>query len=145
VPAPDRLACARRRLEIIRVAAVLSALGVWTIVVPYLGRTLGLEVNVARRVELVDHVVPGAVVAGVGAYLAVRAAHRAASGWPMIAGGSACFLAGFWVLATHVPLVADAAAGRAAWGAALWHASTAVPIVALSLWLVLQPSFSDER
>jgi hypothetical protein len=55
-------------------------------------------------------------------------------------GGGLCFLAGFWVLATHVPLISQAIHGKAPWGSTVWHASTAVPIVALSLWTVLSDS-----
>lgn len=123
-----------------RAAAGMSLLGAWTIAVPYLGRALGLEVNVASRLEIVDHVVPGAVVSlAAGCLFALKRRRALAGGWPAIVGGGVCFLAGFWVLATHVPLLADAARGRARWPAALWHSSTAVPIVAGSLWYALRP------
>ena len=46
-----------------RVAAALALLGAWTIVVPYLAVPLGLEVKVESIVEVVDHVVPGLLVA----------------------------------------------------------------------------------
>ncbi len=118
--------------------AVLAALGAWTIVVPYLGRTVGLGVNVASRIEVVDHVVPGALIAAIGVYLALGARRNAGPGGSRLIGGGVCFLAGFWVLATHVPLVSDAINGKASWGATVWHASTALPVVLLSLWVVLR-------
>lgn len=111
--------------------------------VPYLGRAVDLSVKVARRVEIVDHVGPGVLVAGLGAYLAFRASRDAAPAWPEIAAGGVCFLAGFWVTATHVPLLADAGAGKVSWGAALWHASTGLPMVGLALWVVLRPSVRE--
>ncbi len=129
-----------------RLAAVLFALGLFTGVVPYLGRAIGLRVDVASTVEVVDHVLPGALVATVGAYLFVLGRRGAAVGhWPTLLGTGACFLAGFWVFATHVPLLADAARGNVRWGAALWHTSTAVPIMIVSLWFVLRNPDGQRR
>jgi hypothetical protein len=116
----------------------LAALGAWTIVVPYLGRAIGLAVNVASKVEIVDHVLPGTVVLVIGTYLAVNAYRETPGALNRAIGGGLCFLAGFWVLATHVPLVVDAARGTESWGPTLWHAITAVPVVLLSLWIVLK-------
>ncbi len=116
----------------------LAALGAWTILVPYLGRAIRLVVDVASSVEIVDHVIPGTVVAAIGAYLAISARRNTLSGLRRPLGGGICFLAGFWVLATHVPLVAQAVRGKAPWDSTIWHASTALPIVALSLWTVLR-------
>ena len=127
-----------------RRAAALAAIGAWTVVVPYLGHVLGLGVDVPSRVEVVDHVVPGVIVAAVAGGVWTLATRRPVGGTlPVVLGGSVCFLAGFWVLATHVPLVADAADGQESWAAALWHASTALPIVAMSLWFALQPGSHD--
>lgn len=121
-----------------QVTATLAALGAWSIVVPALGHALGLGVDVAGRVEIVDHVLPGAVVAVAATRLTVLARRRSLTGSPgaLVASG-ACFLAGFWMLVTHVPLVADAARGREPWGAALWHATAAAPVVILAAWCVL--------
>lgn len=118
--------------------AALAALGAWTIVVPYLGRAVGLVVNVAPRTEIVDHVVPGALIAAAGLYMAALARRGAPADWTRLIAGGLCFLAGFWVLATHVPLVADAIKGTASWGATLWHAATPLPIVVVSLIIVLR-------
>ncbi len=121
-----------------QVAATLAALGAWSIVVPALGHVLGLGVDVATRVEVVDHVVPGAVVTAAATSLTVLARRRSlARSPPALVASGACFLAGFWMLVTHIPLVADAAQGREPWGAALWHATAATPVVILSAWCVL--------
>lgn len=127
----------RRAAEPVAVwlALPLAMLGALTVGVPYIGHAVGLSVDVAGRVEVVDHVVPGAVVAAVGGYLFRLARRRPVLGSPAaLLGSSVSFLAGFWILATHVPLMIDAAQGKAAWGATAWHASTSLPIVALSLW-----------
>jgi hypothetical protein len=93
---------------------VLCLVGAWTIVVPYLGHAIGLEVNVASRVEIVDHVVPGAaVIAGsAGALLYERRKLGDPGDLLPVAGVALAFLAAFWVTATHVPLLAEAARGE---------------------------------
>jgi hypothetical protein len=132
------LALASRPTEA-RAAAVLAAIGAWTIVVPYLGRALGLDVNVSARVEIVDHVVPGLFV--VAAALALRrlALRGRLAGQPAaLFGAGVAFLAGFWVFATHVPLLADASRSDLSWEAAIWHSITGVPVVGLACWFVLR-------
>jgi len=128
-----------------RGTAALALLGAWTIVVPYLAVPLGLEVKVESIVEVVDHVVPGLLVAGAGLYLTMLARRRSLAGaQTALLAGAVCFLAGFWVLATHAPLLVDATRpAGASWTAALWHFSTAVPLVGLSLWCVLRSSPAD--
>jgi hypothetical protein len=46
-------------------------------------------------------------------------------------------LSGFWITATHVPLVADAGRGRVAWGTAVFHTASGPLILALARWLVV--------
>jgi len=132
------LTLASDRHEVQR-ATLLAAIGAWTVVVPYIGNALGLDVNVSARVEVVDHVVPGVIVVAAALYLRKLAARRALAGesHAMLAGGVG-FLAGFWVLATHVPLVRDAADARLPWDAAIWHSIAALPVVALACWFVLR-------
>ncbi|MGI8411611.1 MAG: hypothetical protein ACR2LV_02805 [Solirubrobacteraceae bacterium] len=142
---PSSTDAAGGRMEM-RLAAILCALGALTVAVPYLGHAIGLGVNVDAKLEIVDHVVPGTLVAAIGGslFLLVRRGQPVAE-WVMQVGSGICFLAGIWVLATHVPLLADAAGGSAHWGAALWHASTALPVVVISLWYVLRgPAGPDQ-
>jgi hypothetical protein len=141
--APSLHSPAPRQVEA-RGTVALAALGAWTIVVPYLAVPLGLEVDVPGLVEVVDHVVPGALVAGAALYLVTLARRRLLAGVQsaLLAGG-VCFLAGFWVLATHAPLLAEAARGSVSWSAALWHSATALPIVALAFWCVLRSTPAD--
>jgi hypothetical protein len=122
-----------------RAAAALAAIGAWTAIVPYLGKALGFTVDVAASVEIVDHVVPGLITAVAGSVLFVTARRGplAASRVAPAAAGL-CFLAGFWILATHVPLLGDAADDRVSWGAAIWHSVAALPIFALALWCVVR-------
>ena len=123
----------------VRATAGLAAIGAWTILVPYLGQALGLDVPVAALVEVVDHVIPGALVVAVGLMLNARARRGAlASDRVALLASGAVFLAGFWVLVTHVPLLADAARSDQPWDAAIWHSIAALPIVVLAAWCVLR-------
>ena len=120
-------------------ATLLAAIGAWTIVVPYIGNALGLDVNVRAIIEFVDHVVPGAIVVAAALILRRLARRRRLAGetFALLAAGVA-FLACFWVFATHLPLVQDAANSRLPWDAALWHSIAALPIVGLALWFVVR-------
>jgi hypothetical protein len=122
-----------------RGTATLAAIGAWTVIVPFLGNALGLEVNVATIVEVVDHVIPGAIVLAVGLLLHARARRGplASDRTALLVAGIG-FLAGFWVLATHLPLVGDAARSELPWDAAIWHTIAALPIVGLALWCVVR-------
>ena len=118
-------------------AVILAALGAWGTAVPYLGPELGLRLDVASDVEFVDHVVPGPIVLLSGVSLAALWARGGdASDWVSLAAAGASFLAGVWMVSTHVPLIADATRGAAGWGPTLLHNSPGLPIVLLSLWLL---------
>src|SRR5436190_6325485 len=121
-----------------RAAAALVAIAAWTIAVPYVGRAIGLVVAVPARVEVVDHVIPGVVVLAAGLYLHRIARRHALAGerFALLLAG-VCFLAGFWVLVTHLPLIGDAATADQPWDAALWHSITGVPLAGVALWCVL--------
>jgi len=129
-PAPPRSAE-------IKGTATLAAIGLWTITVPYIGELLGLTVDVAPIVEVVDHVIPGALVIAAALYLRSRARRGPMSrdSTALLAAGVA-FLAGFWILATHVPLVGDASEGLVTWPAAIWHSIASLPILGLACWCV---------
>jgi hypothetical protein len=123
----------------VRAAGVLAAMGAWTVVVPYLGRAHGLDVNVTALVAIVDHVIPGLLV--VAAALVLRKLARrgplAGESGALVASGVA-FLAGFWVFATHVPLLADAARSTLPWEAAIWHSVAGLPVAGLACWFVVR-------
>jgi hypothetical protein len=122
---------ARRR------ALVLGALAAWAIAVPWIGRALGLELDVPTRLEVIDHVVPGAVVFGSCTALSHPAAAGSpgSSSWLGVA-AIAC-LSGVWITATHAVLLPEAIDGVSPWGAALLHLSAGPPIAILALWLLL--------
>lgn len=120
-------------------ATLLAAIGAWNVLVPYLATVLGLDVNVKAIVEVVDHVVPGVIVVAAALYLRKLARRRRLGGQsPALIASGVAFLAGFWVLATHVPLLGDAADSAVSWEAAIWHSVASLPIVALAVWFVVR-------
>ena len=122
-----------------RKLALLAVLGAWAIVVPYLGPPLGLELDVPARVEVVDHVIPGvaALLASATAWGLQRMGRAGPSDVSWLAAEGVVFLAGFWIVSTHVPLVAEAARGESPWGATLWHNSSGLPLALAALWVLL--------
>lgn len=132
------LALAARPREAQR-ALLLAALAAWTAIAPYLGEALGLVVKVPARVEVVDHVIPGLLIGAAALWLYRVARRRALRGehFALLAAGVA-FLAGFWVLVTHLPLLQDAAEDLVSWEAAIWHSVAAAAIVGLAGWFVLR-------
>jgi hypothetical protein len=85
---------------------------------PYVGPPLGLGLDVRASVEVVDHVLAGAVVVLCGALAAllVRRRPEAQAGIPGLVLYSGAFLAGLFQTATHVPLLLEAG-GSSPWGA----------------------------
>jgi hypothetical protein len=82
--------------------------------VPYLGLALALEVDTRPMVEVVDHVIPGVVLVGIGTL-------TAATGRLPLAAGAVAFLAALWVVLTHIPLLIQGIDGRHELTSALWH------------------------
>lgn len=110
-------------------AGLLS--GLWALVPLYSGP----ELNVARRVEIADHLIPGVVVlAACVAAIALRL--RATK---LLVAGMAVALAGFWMTATHLPLVLQAKDGGVAWGSALYHTLPGVAVLVVGLVWIVRP------
>ncbi len=82
--------------------------------------------------EVVDHVVPGVVLIMVSvAALALRRSRRPTD--HLLVAGLVALLAGIWMTATHVPLVAQATRNEASWAAAAYHTAPAVAVTVLGL------------
>jgi hypothetical protein len=118
-----------------RRVAALAALAVWAGVVPWLARALGTELDVATRLEVVDHVVPGAIVVCCCALL-LRLGRRPGS-LARLGAIAVAALAGFWITATHAILVTEALDGVSPWGAALLHLSAGPPVTIIAVWMLL--------
>ena len=112
----------------------LAALAVWAMVVPWLARAVGAHLDVPTRLEMIDHVVPGAIVLACYGFLAAAPAGELAR----LAALGVAALAGFWITATHAVLLPEAIDGISPWPAALLHLSAGVPVTLLALWLLLR-------
>lgn len=119
----------------------LTAVGaLWSAVPPFVGP--GLRTAVVT--EVVDHPVPAVVVL---VTVVVFAWWRAAGADAWFVGGLVVGLAALWQVATHVPLVAQAARGGAPWPATVHHTLPGLVLVGMAvLWLRTEPdvAVSDE-
>ena len=144
---------APRRWRESRPQLALALLGALSMLPPYVGPPLGLELDVRASVEVVDHVLAGGVVVLCGglAALLARRRPRAHAGVPGLLLYSGAFLAGLFESATHAPLLVEAARGISPWGPALLHSALAPVITAIALWLTVRslttvfPEPSGER
>lgn len=123
-----------------RAHLALAVLGALSTLPPYLGPVLGLELDVQAKVEVVDHVAAGLVVAvcALLAALLVRRDEALAHGAVALGLTGLCFLAGLWQTVTHVPLVLDGGRPAAPWDAVVLHSTAGPLILVLALWLTLR-------
>jgi len=103
--------------------------GAWAMVPPYAG-DFG-ELNVRDRVEVVDHIIPGVVIAIVSVVGYLLLSSPKPSELVLLVGGGVMALAGLWMVATHVGLISQARQGIVPWGAVVWHG---LPAVVVALW-----------
>jgi len=94
---------------------------------------LGPHLDVAHRVEIADHLIPALVVLAVSASVLVMTRRASVPGFAMLAAGLVVTLAGLWMVATHLPLVAQAGRHDAPLGATIYHSASAVLVLVLGL------------
>lgn len=122
---------------------LLPAAGVvvaaWSALPPYTGP----EIGTSDRVEIADHVVPAVVMLAVSLVALVWSRRRAGGLLPLGA-GLGVLLAGAWMTATHVPLVAQATRGEVGAGAAAYHTAPGLAVVALGVvWVAVHWSDAE--
>jgi len=123
----------------------LIAVAAWSILPPYLGPLIGLELDVATSTEVVDHVLAG-VLAMVAGLLALSFARRGETdSLRLLAALGVCALAALFQTVTHIPLVADAGGPLQPVGSVILHSTPAPVLLALSLWLMLRPVGEEQR
>jgi hypothetical protein len=102
-------------------------IGAWGMVPPLLGM-----LDTALAVEVIDHQVPSVLVLAAAVIVLLG---RQPSRPLLLACGFAVLLAGTWMAASHVPLVAQAATGQAPWPGTIVHATSALAVLALgTVW-----------
>lgn len=118
---------------------VLVAVAAWSILPPYVGPWLGLELDVSATVEAVDHLIPGLLAVCAATGVALLARRGRSDSVPAFAGLAICALAGLFQTVSHVTLVAGAGGPLQPVGSVVLHASPGPVLLALSLWLLLGP------
>ncbi len=105
----------------------------------------GPKLNVSASAEVVDHIIP-AVFVVLASVVAILAGRRAQGpGALRLMAGMVVLLAGLWMLATHLPLVAQATRDEAPWPATIYHTSSALAVFGLGLlWSVITWSEADD-
>lgn len=113
------------------------AVAAWALLPPYSGPDLQTEM----RVEIADHVVPSILMIVLSLAALVRrrrAGFGSAASSFMLLAGLGILLAGFWMVATHLPLVAQARRGEVPGGTAAYHTAPGVAVILLGLvWAAL--------
>lgn len=82
----------------------LAVFGVLDAIAPYVSNAVGLPLSTLTINEVVDHVVPAAIVVAIACWSLLR-------GRRSLAGSLVTLVAGTWMFATHVPLIVQAAQG----------------------------------
>lgn len=129
---------------------VLGLLGALSMVPPYVGPALGLELDVPSNVEVVDHVIAGGTVVVFSLLAAwLLRTQRIATDSPLLMGAVAIAVLGaVWQTTSHVPLVLDGGGPQTPWDTVLFHSlpGPVVTVVALALlWRVLSEEPEDGR
>ena len=92
----------------------LVVFGVLDAVAPYASTALGQPLNTLPLNEVIDHVVPGALVIGVAWFALIQ-------GRRSLVGSLLAVVAGTWMVATHIPLLVQAGQGLVPLETALLH------------------------
>ncbi|MGH7687498.1 MAG: hypothetical protein ACREN2_11880 [Candidatus Dormibacteria bacterium] len=92
----------------------LVVFGVLDAVAPYASTALGQPLNTLPLNEVIDHVVPGALVIGVAWFSLIQ-------GRRSLVGSLLAVVAGTWMVATHIPLLVQAGQGLVPVETALLH------------------------
>lgn len=120
--------------------ALLGTLGALSILPPYVGPPLGLELNVASDVEVVDHVVPGLtiVICAFSALVLLRSGRTTADSFALALAVGVALLAAVWEVSSHAPLVLDAGGPDTPWGTVLFHAVPGWVVAGAALAVLLR-------
>jgi hypothetical protein len=120
-------------------------LALWATLPKYSGPAL--TVKGGDFTEFIDHVVPGIVVAiaSLAALLAWRRKGEKGHGLVPFAAAAVTLLSGFWMVATHFPLVLQATRGEAPWAGTVYHSTASIAVFGFGLlWTVSHwPDLSD--
>lgn len=113
--------------------SLLPLVGLGVAVWASLPKYSGPKLNVEASKEFADHIVP-AIVVLLASLAGIMAGRRAdGPGGTRFIAGMVVLLAGLWMLATHLPLVAEAMRDQAPWPATIYHTAAALAVFGLGL------------
>ncbi|MFP5318375.1 MAG: hypothetical protein ACLGI2_08775 [Acidimicrobiia bacterium] len=120
------------------VRRLLPLVGLFVALWATLPQYSGPALNTEPSKEVADHIIPAVVVAA-ACLAALALKHKGEGpGLTRFFAGMVVLLAGFWMLATHLPLVVQAFGGDAPWPGTIYHTSSALAVFGLGLmWTVL--------
>jgi len=108
----------------------LTVFGVLDAIAPYVSNAVGLPLSTLTINEVVDHVVPAAIVVGIAWWSLLH-------GRRSLAGSLVTLVAGTWMFATHVPLIVQAAQGLVPVQTALIHSTPGALVLLTALMVTL--------
>ncbi len=114
-------------------AKLLPVVGVGVALWASLPKYSGPALNTSADAEFASHVLP-AVVVLLAAIVGILAGRRPQGpGALRLIAGMTVLLAGMWMLATHLPLVAQATRDEAPWPGTVYHTASALAVFGLGL------------
>lgn len=131
---PRRNESLRRALPVIGLVAAGVA-----VLPPYTASDIGTS----TRVEVADHVVPAVLMVVLSLFALARRSHPAPGLLPLVA-GLGVLLAGLWMTATHLPLVAQARRDEVDAGIAAYHTIPGLLVVVFgAVWVTVHWSDAE--
>jgi len=139
--APDsQRATAEETTRLQRRLLALAAIAAWSILPPYLGPPLGLELDVSATIEVVDHVIPGLCAIAAALIARFDVGQGQGDGYRALAALGVCVLAGLFQVVSHFTLVLGAGEPGQPVSSVVWHATPGPVLLLFSLWLLLRPA-----
>lgn len=129
-------------------ARLMPLVGLGVAVWASLPKYSGPKLSVSASKEFADHIIP-AILVGLASVVGILAGRRAQGpGALRLIAGMTVLLAGLWMMATHIPLVAQTMRGgddAASWAATIYHFSSALAVFGLGLlWSTVTWSEADD-
>ena len=114
-------------------ARILPLVGLGVAFWASLPKYSGPALNTSASAEMASHIIP-AVVILLASLVAILAGKRPQGpGALRLIAGMVVLLSGMWMLATHLPLVAQATRDEAPWPGTIYHSASALAVFGLGL------------
>lgn len=126
-------------------ARLLPLVGLGVAVWASLPKFSGPALNTESAVEFTSHIIPAVLIA-LASIVGILAGRRPQGpGALRLIAGLAVLLAGLWMMATHLPLVAQATRDEAPWDGTIYHTASALAVFGLGLlWSTVTWAEADD-